>query len=192
VLVAAVPRHLAAWARGCCYLHAGNNCQALKDAQAAMAYAAAAAATTRPAACADTLEAAAAQPGNAALTGCTVSSSSSSSGVLQVQPTQPTTAAAAAASPAPACRWVPALLLAAEAYAALEQWPQAVVHCAAAAVLQAPGQATTAERLAVMARQLLPEQAVAFRSGGLAGLLQQLQLEAELKLPEVMRPRPKW
>jgi hypothetical protein len=106
-----------------------------------------------------------------------------------MRPTKPTAAAAVAA---PACCWVPALLLAAEAYTALQHWPQAVVHCAAAAVLQAPGHAAAAGRLACMARQLLPEQAVAFRAGGLAGLLHQLQLEAEMKLPEVMRPRPKW
>jgi hypothetical protein len=195
VLAAAVPRHLAAWARGCCYLHAGNTRQALKDAQAAMAYAAAAAAaSTRRTARADKPTATAAQPSsNATPTHCTVSSTAGSSSVLQAQPTKPATAAAAAVA-APACSWVPALLLAADAYAALQLWPQAVVHCAAA-VLQAPGQAAAAaaaERLAVMARQLLPEQAVAFRTGGLAGLLQQLQLEAEMKLPEVLRPRPKW
>jgi hypothetical protein len=134
---------------------------------------------------------AAAQRIGAMPTDCSVSSASSSSILQPTQMTQPIAAASTAAIAAPACRWVPALLLAAEAFAALGQWPQAVVHCAAA-VLQAPGHAAAADWLASMFGQLLPEQAAAFRVGGLAGLLQQLQLDAEMKLPEVLRPRPKW
>lgn len=39
---------------------------------------------------------------------------------------------------------------------------------------------------------LSPDQGYAWATGGLEGLLQQLQDEEELRLPEVMRPRPKW
>jgi hypothetical protein len=192
---AAVPRHLAAWARGCCYLQAGNGRQALKDAQTAMAYAAAAAAAdVATSACTAGLATAAIQPAATTSQPYNGSSSSSSSTFLQQQPAPPPTAAVAATGAkvaAPTCRWIPALLLAAEAFAALAQWPQAVIHCAAAA-LQAPGDAAVADRLASLVRQLIPEQAVAFRTGGLPALLQQLQLEAEMRLPEVLRPRPKW
>jgi hypothetical protein len=69
-------RHVAAWARGCCYLQAGNARQALQDARAALAF-----------------------------------------------------CAAGTPSGAPP-KWFPALLLAGQAYAALEEWSQAVVHLA--------------------------------------------------------------
>lgn len=41
-------------------------------------------------------------------------------------------------------------------------------------------------------RMLSPDQAYAWTVAGLDGLLQQLQDEADMKLPEVLRPRPKW
>lgn len=41
-------------------------------------------------------------------------------------------------------------------------------------------------------RGLSADQGYAWATGGLAGLQQQLQDEADMKLPEVLRPQPKW
>ena len=41
-------------------------------------------------------------------------------------------------------------------------------------------------------RGLSADQAYAWAAGGLLGLQQQLQDEADMRLPEVLRPRPKW
>jgi len=41
-------------------------------------------------------------------------------------------------------------------------------------------------------KMLSADQAYAWTVAGLDGLLQQLQDEADMKLPEVLRPRPKW
>lgn len=63
-----------------------------------------------------------------------------------------------------------------------------------AQVLQAPHSASEVVSAALQqsVRGLSPDQAYAWASGGLGALLQQLQDEAHLKLPEVLRPRPKW
>jgi len=67
------------------------------------------------------------------------------------------------------------------------------------AVAHADGSETTTETTAAATSllskavcQLTPEQAWAFKAGGVHSLHQQLQDEAEMKLPEVLRPRPKW
>eukprot|EP00775_Hariotina_reticulata_P006773 gene6773-6990_t len=93
--------------------------------------------------------------------------------------------------------WVPALLLAGECFAASEMWPQAVLHLAKALThapdsMSVKSTAAVASCLSQAVCQLTPEQAWAFKSGGLQRLHQQLQEEAEMKLPEVLRPRPKW
>lgn len=49
-----------------------------------------------------------------------------------------------------------------------------------------------ASALRLSVSRLSPDQGYAWATGGLEGLLQQLQDEEELRLPEVMRPRPKW
>lgn len=147
--------------------------------------------TTGPAAPVATAAAASTTP-DAADTSSSCSNSNTGSSSSSSRAAQPPEAVAEPAAVAPpSCRWVPALLLAAEAYAAHEDWSQAVVHCSVAAE-QAPDDVAITARLAALARQLPAEQAVAFSTGGLQGLLQQLQLEAEMKLPEVLRPRPKW
>jgi len=100
----AVPRYAAAWCRGWLYLQAGNNIQALRDAQTALAYSATAAVieSVKP-----TLLAT--QPG------CEAPLQSLSKTCVP---------------PLPVCSWFPALLLAGECFMALESWPQAVLHFA--------------------------------------------------------------
>lgn len=89
------------------------------------------------------------------------------------------------------CTWPPALLLAAECLAALEQHAQAVILLSKAAQ-QAPGDVIIANRISAVSRQLTADQSYAWSSGGVDALMQQLKDEAEMKLPEVLRPRPKW
>lgn len=152
------PRHVAAWLRGCCYLAAGNFRQALQDARTALAYAprpalpdlatpasappaAAANSTTGPAA-----TAAASSQGH--LAGTTSQALDNTHSVTAQPPCDRTpqefgsaaAAAEAAGPPAVAAKqldpsrssngWLPALLLAGEAYAGLGQHAQAVVHLA--------------------------------------------------------------
>ena len=54
-----------------------------------------------------------------------------------------------------------------------------------------PSEQSLATRLQHLLARLLPAQADALRSGGAAGLVAQLAQEAEDRLPEIMRPRPK-
>lgn len=198
LVLSAALRHTAAWGRGWCYLQAGNNRQALKDANSAMAYAADVAGrqpSTKSLLNASNSTAIPNLPlktaAEAAALGdsCTVATAAAVTeqhtklvaGSKSTQSTYPTTA----------CTWIPALHLAAECHAAFNSMSHAVVLLAQAAQ-QAPHYAVMADRLAELARQLPPEQGLAWRTGGLSGLLQQLQDESEMKLPEVLRPRPKW
>lgn len=90
------------------------------------------------------------------------------------------------------CTWPPALLLAAECLTALEQHAQAVILLSKAAQ-QAPDNAIiVADRITAVSRQLTADQSYAWSSGGVDALMEQLKDEAEMKLPEVLRPRPKW
>lgn len=107
-------RHVVAWLRGCCYLAAGNSRQALRDARTAMAYATAAAADNIPAS----------GPVRPAPQGPAAEEHTDNTA------TGPTPAAAAAQGAGQSCGWFPALLLAGQAYADLDDHAQAVLHLA--------------------------------------------------------------
>lgn len=130
---------MAAWLRGCCYLAAGNFRQALQDARTALAYAPATAAlATQPAAAAAATETAKPPPAAAPLEKA-ASAVTPGSNTPVAAAGVPLNAAAASAGPAEAADplqwkgssgWMPALLLAGEAYAGLGEHAQAVVHLA--------------------------------------------------------------
>jgi hypothetical protein len=98
--------------------------------------------------------------------------------------------------------WAPAALLQGEAHAALESWTEAVLamaRCEAAArsptapAADRPLAKLAATRIGVLIRRLPPAHALAWASGGgFQGLKAQVELEAELAIPEVLRPRPRW
>jgi hypothetical protein len=52
--------------------------------------------------------------------------------------------------------------------------------------------AAVANALCLSVSHLSPDQGYAWSIGRLEGLQQQLRDEEELRLPEIMRPRPKW
>lgn len=121
-------RHLVAWARGCCYLDAGNTRQALLDARTAMAYATAAPAVSAPKApdtCSGTASVAAprctAQPASATGMHKTQEGAAAEAGKIAIMGSK---------QQQQQCMWWPALLLAGRCYAAMEDWAQAVVHLA--------------------------------------------------------------
>jgi hypothetical protein len=127
---------VAAWLRGCCHLAAGNFRQALQDARTALAYAPATAAlATQPAAATETAK----PPPAAAPLEKAASAVTPGANTPVVAAGVPLNAAAASAGPAEAADplqrkgssgWMPALLLAGEAYAGLGEHAQAVVHLA--------------------------------------------------------------
>lgn len=205
----AVARQVAAWARGWCYLATGNHKQALRDANTALAYAAdakAQPASTQhhdlplPVASLEgtcLVPSAVAEPtksisiGSTTTTPASQHSDSTALGALSEQPAIPEQTISQPNYPVTSCKWRPALQLAAECHAALGNISSAVVLLTQADQ-QAPNNATVTQRLSLLSRQLPPEQGLAWKTGGLSGLLQELQDEAEMKLPEVLRPRPKW
>lgn len=118
---------MAAWLRGCCYLSAGNSKQALRDARFAMAYAVAAPAQhSTPDAASNTTQRQT-KPGRGTATGAAKDCSNASTTALTV---------AGQAAGHRGCTWLPALLLAGQAYAALGDAAQAVVHLGQASVKQ--------------------------------------------------------
>ena len=148
------PRHVAAWLRGCCYLAAGNFRQALQDARTALAYAPAAA-VSKTAAAAAAAAAPAPAPAQKAAVACEPAQPVPATTLLDTEAPEviPTTNMAGhgaavevesatlhgpVAAPDVAAEqqrksssgWLPALLLAGEAYAGLGEHAQAVVHLA--------------------------------------------------------------
>jgi hypothetical protein len=63
---------------------------------------------------------------------------------------------------------------------------------ARASALDAGAASAASAQLSVAVRQLPADQLLAWSARGLPGLMQALQDEAEMRLPEALRPRPKW
>ncbi|GBG00493.1 hypothetical protein Rsub_13184 [Raphidocelis subcapitata] len=172
---ASATRHMAALLRGWAYLGAGDADQALRDARAALA--------------------AAPRRATATLAAASPPASLGGGGSLGAPAASALTQATQEPPPPPltglhACAWAPAHDLAGAAHAALEDWTNAALHARIACDLL-PAQPALAARLAAALPRLPPAHAAALAAGGAAGLVARVAAEAEERLPEFLRPRPK-